>query len=346
MGCKNTADNTDTTAGSSLPAVVLLLIFSSVMKFSSCILILLTLTSGILLSKAENQQLPVIQQTNFIPGKSYFGRSNYIEYIAGDIPLIISAPHGGMLNPKEIPDRKHGEPVMDSNVDLLARDIDKAVFSLLGHHPHVIICNLKRAKLDCNREVNEAAEGNPLAEKSWHEFQNFIRLAETNVVRNFGKGFYIDLHGQSHPIKRVELGYCLSSRQLTKQDEKLNSPRIIRRTTIANLGRTSNFPFSQILRGTNSLGTLLARRGFPAVPSSDMPNPGVENQFFDGGYNARQHGSYFGGTIDGVQMETNFNGIRDTEENRARFAKALVEALDIYFRDFYNISLKTGQCVK
>lgn len=316
-----------------------------IMKFFSNLLILLALTTGVLSSNAENQNFQAIQKTNYIPGKSYFGRSNYIEYIAGDMPLIISAPHGGLLNPREIPDRKHGEPVTDSCVDLLAREIDKAVFSLLGHHPHVIICNLKRAKLDCNREINEAAEGNPLAQKSWHEFQGFIELAQSNVVHNFGRGFYIDLHGQSHPIKRVELGYCLSSKQLAKPDEELNLPGIIQKTTIANLGRTSKISFPQILRGTNSLGTLLARRGFPAVPSSDMPDPGVGNQFFDGGYNARQHGSYYGGTIDGVQMETNFD-IRDTKVNRARFARALAEALNIYFRDFYNIDLKTGQCVK
>ena len=41
----------------------------------------------------------------YLPGVSYFGRSNYIEYIAGDLPIIISAPHGGALIPAEMPDR-------------------------------------------------------------------------------------------------------------------------------------------------------------------------------------------------------------------------------------------------
>ena len=31
----------------------------------------------------------------YIPGKSYFGRNNYTEYIAGSLPIIISASHGG-----------------------------------------------------------------------------------------------------------------------------------------------------------------------------------------------------------------------------------------------------------
>ncbi|MFM2081749.1 MAG: hypothetical protein RL380_440, partial [Verrucomicrobiota bacterium] len=41
----------------------------------------------------------------YVPGSTYFGRSNYIEYAAGDLPFIMSAPHGGSLTPSEIPDR-------------------------------------------------------------------------------------------------------------------------------------------------------------------------------------------------------------------------------------------------
>ncbi|MGB8168224.1 MAG: hypothetical protein WCF18_12075, partial [Chthoniobacteraceae bacterium] len=44
----------------------------------------------------------------FTPGKSYFGQDNYIEYIAGDLPLIISSPHGGREKPDEFPDRAKG----------------------------------------------------------------------------------------------------------------------------------------------------------------------------------------------------------------------------------------------
>src|SRR5687767_3164643 len=41
----------------------------------------------------------------YTPGQSYFGRNNYIEYVAGNAPVIYSAPHGGALTPAEIPDR-------------------------------------------------------------------------------------------------------------------------------------------------------------------------------------------------------------------------------------------------
>ena len=55
------------------------------------------------------------------PGSSYFGRSNYVEYIAGDMPLIVSAPHGGTLHPLEIADRKRGEFTSDAYTEELAR---------------------------------------------------------------------------------------------------------------------------------------------------------------------------------------------------------------------------------
>ena len=38
-------------------------------------------------------------------GQSYFGRNGYVEYIAGNTPVILSAPHGGALTPTTIPDR-------------------------------------------------------------------------------------------------------------------------------------------------------------------------------------------------------------------------------------------------
>ena len=50
----------------------------------------------------------------YIPGEIYYGRNNYIEYHAGEVPLIFSAPHGGNLTPSEIPDRTSGTLVTDS----------------------------------------------------------------------------------------------------------------------------------------------------------------------------------------------------------------------------------------
>ncbi len=49
-----------------------------------------------------------------------FYTKEYIEYIAGDLPIILSAPHGGDMVPEEIPDRTQGTTVRDSRTEELA----------------------------------------------------------------------------------------------------------------------------------------------------------------------------------------------------------------------------------
>jgi len=281
-------------------------------------------------------------QTTWEPGKSYFGRSNYIEYIAGDMPLVISAPHGGSLRPPEIPDRKAGEFTSDAYTDELARTVQWAFYTCFGHYPHVVICRLNRHKVDCNRDIEEGAGINPNARRAWNEFQDFIGIARSNVLASTGTGFYLDLHGQSHAINRIELGYCLTDSQLTNADRVLNEPAYADRTTIRTLVRRTGVPLSELLRGTNSIGALLTAKGYPAVPSPSMPSPGPGNSYFDGGYNVRRHGSANGGAIDGLQMEVNYLGVRDTGSNRTNFSRALTQVFDAYFTAHYGLDLRTG----
>ncbi|NNF26947.1 MAG: hypothetical protein HKN73_07005, partial [Gemmatimonadetes bacterium] len=44
---------------------------------------------------------------------SQYGREHYTEYVPGELPLIVSAPHGGGLRPDEIPDRTWGVTAAD-----------------------------------------------------------------------------------------------------------------------------------------------------------------------------------------------------------------------------------------
>src|SRR6187200_1135715 len=57
------------------------------------------------------------------PGQTYFGRNQYIEYLAGELPLIFSAPHGGREIPEELPDREMGTFAFDTNTQELARAV-------------------------------------------------------------------------------------------------------------------------------------------------------------------------------------------------------------------------------
>jgi N-formylglutamate amidohydrolase len=278
-------------------------------------------------------------QTNFIPGKSYFGQQNYIEYIAGNAPLIIAAPHGGTLKPNDIPDRNCDgcSYVMDANTQELARNIQIAVFQQWGCYPHIIVNRLHRIKLDANRDLAEAADGDSKAEAAWREFHSFIDTAKAAILQQYGKGLFIDLHGHGHAIQRLELGYLLTKSELQKPDNEINSNSILQYSSIKSLVKQNlqNASHVQLLKGTNALGSLLATQGYPAVPSLQDPAPLPAHDYFNGGYNTLRHGSSKGGKIDAIQIECNMNGVRDNALNRQKFADSLAKSIKRFLENYY-----------
>lgn len=260
-----------------------------------------------------------------VPGQTYLGRNGYIEYIAGDIPLIISAPHGGTELPSELPDRTGTgiTTVRDGNTSELARAIGDAFMTRTGRRPHLIITRLRRTKIDTNREIAEAAQGHSLTERAWIEYHTFIETAKRAAIARHGTGLYVDLHGHGHAVQRLELGYLLTRTHLALSDGELNQATHENRSSIRTLSQASPAGFSELLRGPQSLGGLFEAQAIPAVPSPASPDPGAE-AYFDGGYNTARHGSRDGGPISGVQIECNFTGVRDTPANRTRFGNAFV----------------------
>ncbi|NNK64052.1 MAG: hypothetical protein HKO98_12700 [Gemmatimonadetes bacterium] len=262
------------------------------------------------------------------------GRNNYIEYRAGTLPIVVSAPHGGTLLPDEIPDRTAGVTVRDRNTELLAEAVAAALEARLGGRPHLVVSYLHRRKLDPNREIGEAAGGDPRAEHAWWEFQNLIEHAQARVVESHGTGLYLDLHGHGHPIARIEWGYLLDGDALALSDEILDQAPWPTRVSIRRLVADNGAALSELLRGPDALGSLLEDEGFPGTPSDVQPGPGGA-PFFSGGYNTRRHGSADGGPLSGVQIEAPFPGVRETAATREAFAAALAKAVDRYLQRWY-----------
>jgi hypothetical protein len=157
-----------------------------------------------------------------LPGVTCFGRQNYVEYVPGAAAVVVSVPHGGTLAPAAIPDRTVGTSATDLNTIELGRALAAAISSRTGQAPHLVISHLRRTKMDANREVVEAAQGQPDATTAWTEYHGFIDQA-VRAVAAAGSGFYVDLHGHAHPVPRLELGYLLSSTTLALSDADLNS---------------------------------------------------------------------------------------------------------------------------
>ncbi len=275
----------------------------------------------------------------YIPGEVYFGENNYIEYRAGDMPLIIAVPHGGYLNPSEISDRNCSGCVYTNDAFTLelGEELYEAITSQTeGCRPHLIINHLDRRKLDGNRSMGEAADGDPLAEQAWVDFHDFITSSKACVTSTFGKGFFVDLHGHGHTIQRIEYGYLLYEDELALSDETLNTSTYINWSSLRNLATTNVMGLShaQLLRGTHALGTILANANYPGVPSEQDPFPLLSQPYFSGGYNTVVHSSYQGGSIDGVQIECN-QSIRFNETARQEFAVHLAAGLIQFTQMFY-----------
>jgi len=273
------------------------------------------------------------------PGTTQFGTSEYVESIVGDLPIILSAPHGGTLAPATIPDRTFGVMVRDAYTQELVRAVYSALLAKTGRHPHVVINRLDRTKLDANRELAEAAQGNEAAETAWAEFHAFTDSAKTRVTADWGAGLYLDMHGHGHAIQRLELGYLLSRDELNGTDAQLDA--IADESSLRALASTATIPFSDLIRGPNSLGSLLEDQGVRAIPSDVDPRP-LDEPYFTGGYNTFRHGSLQTGTISGIQIEHHRPGLRDTEANRQAYAEQLADALLLFMQAHYGFDLSAS----
>jgi hypothetical protein len=272
-----------------------------------------------------------------------YGVNNYTQYHVGSLPIIISVPHGGLVSPSSIPNRTCNNPttVTDSKTIELARQIDTAIFNLTCGHPHLIICNLRRTKLDCNRNIADGACGNSQAETAWTEFQDFIDSAQLLAQSQFfGKALYIDLHGHGKSIQRLELGYGLTGSMLNNSDSVLNTPGYIAASSFQNLvvNNVSTSTHAQLLRGNNGLGTLFVNAGFPSVPSQQTPGPG-NTPYYNGGYNTFNHTCLSSGnTVNGLQIECD-SIVRSTYLHRKMLADSMASIIKRFLLIHQNINI-------
>lgn len=266
------------------------------------------------------------------------GQNDYVEYRVGNMPLVISIPHGGYLTPAELPDRICPDCVVvnDAYTIELGTAVADSIHALTGCYPHVIINHLDRVKLDANRNLADAALGHPGAEQAWYDFHGFIEQAKTCVEEQFETGFYVDLHGHGHTVQRIEYGYLIYEDELAFDESVLNSTTYINYSSLRNLVNINlmGLQHTELLRGEYALGSLLHDQGYPGVPSLTDPFPQPGQPYFSGGYNTATHSSYNGGTLDGVQIECN-QAIRFDEAVRSTFAGELANSLILFIELHY-----------
>ncbi len=205
----------------------------------------------------------------------------------GDLPIILSAPHGGGRGIPGVP-RRQGEGLKrfvtrsDTRTAVLTEKIAAAIEKQTGKRPYVVIARFHRQYLDANRRVGLAFEAEK-AKPVYEAYHAAIRRARSDVAARWGFGLLLDVHGQN-----AKPGSIIRGTQNGKTTTHL----------IARFGRGA-------LTGASSLFGQLAAQGFAVLPPVDSKT--LEPDAFDGGYIVRTHGSAEGGTIDAIQLETGFN---------------------------------------
>jgi len=249
--------------------------------------------------------------------------TEYIEYHPGEVGIVIAVPHGGFMEPESIPDRSWGTVETDS----FTRDLgwivaDSVAQHLDGRRPHLVLSNLKRTKLDPNREIVEAAQGNPDAEIAWLEYHGFI---DSSKALHNG-GVVIDLHGQSHHKNSSEMGYILTAEDLN------NGNFDIDRSSVYTLAQQLGLSGRVIIAGPSSFGSYLEYEGYDAFPSARQPTPG-DWAYFPGYYTVERHSN---GSFDSISVETPSEvRISAGRPARVKFGQALGLALANFYRDMY-----------
>ena len=295
-------------------------------KLSSLLYLVFFLVWG----SATAQVVGIQELAKYKSGDTLEDKEGWVEVIKGDMPLVLSVPHGGTFKDERIPDRdcpEFGRVVkgIDRNTKELAMAMQEHFYQKYKKRPYMVIANLSRFKVDQNREIQLATCNDALGIKAWNNYHDAVTAVIADA-RQHGKIFFIDVHGHGHKVQRLELGYSLTAKQLAWAYNRKNTPKMPPTSSVANyLSAGGKRDFHDMLFGEYAFGTLLEKNGVRATPSMQDPHPQEGEAFFAGGHITRKFTAKDFPEVFGVQIEFHFRGIRDTDENRKKFAEAFAK---------------------
>lgn len=233
----------------------------------------------------------------------------------GNLPIIISAPHGGALDlPNAEPRKGDGKETgaagfrttRDTGTEELALLVVKAIDDRMEGTPWCVISRVHRKYVDFNRPPEIGVEHQE-ARKLHDLYHQALKEAVSDIRGKFSQGLLIDIHGQSASAKTVYRGTAngLTVQGLTKR---------------AGL---------EALTGEKSLTGILKTHGWHVHPD---PFDGKEQEGYTGGYIVRSYGSHRADGIDSVQLE--LGSEYRSKQNRERIAQELAEAVHEYAKHY------------
>ena len=249
----------------------------------------------------------------------------FVTTIQGDLPIILSAPHGGRDRLPGLPDRTPPTPDQakkfaawggfvggagDTGTLEIAERVAQRLKARFGKSPYLVVNRAQRRYLDANRPAELAYDlpGDNGPKEIHDAYHRALGEMRQDVIRRFGRGIVLDIHGQATEKGTVFRG--------TNFERAVNS--LLKRS-----GRAA-------LDGPSSVFGGLAARGYLVNPP--IGSDAREDRFYGGGFITQSYGSANGGAVDAIQIE--FGSDFRTPQRRDRTADDLAEAIAAFAEAF------------
>lgn len=199
----------------------------------------------------------------------------------GDLPVVITAPHGGRRPLLGVPVRT-GDGVAkfvvvnDTNTDVLAEKVAAAIEQATGRPPHLVVARFERKYCDLNRPADTAYESDG-AKPAYDAYHAAVREACKRVKEEYGTGLLLDLHGQAARADAIFRG------TQNGKTVKLLTDR----------------HGAKALTGPDSVQGRLEKKGYNFFPAAESTE--LEDKRFNGGYTVGTYGTGTG--LDAIQLE-------------------------------------------
>lgn len=290
---------------------------------------------GLIVCYGCDKAKEVVEKEKYLPdwkeGEVIKDPKGWFELKVGDIPLVISVPHGGSVRVDNLPNRAvcpGAVVVLDTYTIELADAIEKEFIDKYNLKPTILKTYLSRRHIDQNREfLASFCEEHPDVAAAWYWYHNHLDSAVRWTSAQYDQTLFIDLHAHGHSNQRLELGYGLTISEIGKVYSGIDLGELMAKSSMANyksINQNSNI--QDLLIGDKSFGTLMHSKGIPAVPSQQNPYLMSNEEYFNGGYNTRFYTSSDYPKSFGWQIEVNSQA-RNTIVRQNEFAKAFAESV-------------------
>ena len=250
-------------------------------------------------------------------------RTSLVIVQKGELPLVLSAPHGGTLRIPDVEEERQGVgqsktpgnfvKSRDTGTEELVLEVAKAIEKRFGKKPWVVAARYSRKFIDANRPADLAYE-DPDAKVVYDTYHSALLDACREIQRKHHKGLLLDLHGQGSSRVTVFRG--------TKEGKTVSLLR-------DRFGEPAH-------TGAESLFGMLKTRGWTVYPD---PHDGKEQAGYTGGFIVQNYGSHQPYGIDAIQLE--FGADYRAPAAREKSAEVLASALVEYSAKYLDLEAPT-----